>query len=76
MGVQYRYHPSYSSYDTYIMLVTIIPNFALFGYFTTDRFHYQLYGHLARCLKTHVGMESSSHVLGCEQKYGELWLMR
>ena len=35
------------------MLVTIIPNFALFSYFTTDRFHYQLYGHLARCLKTH-----------------------
>jgi len=37
------------------MLVTIIPNFALFGYFT-DRFHYQLYGHLARCLKTHGGV--------------------
>ena len=23
------------------MLVTIIPNFALFSYFTTDPFHYQ-----------------------------------
>ena len=31
-------HPSCSSYDTYIMLVTIIPNFALFGSFTTDHF--------------------------------------
>ena len=38
------------------MLVTIIPNFALFSYFTTDRFHYQLYGHLARFLKTHEGI--------------------
>ena len=38
------------------MPVTIIPNFGLFSYFTTDRFHYQLYGHLARCLKTDEGM--------------------
>ena len=38
------------------MLVTIILNFALFSYFTTDQFHYQLYGHLARCLKTHEGI--------------------
>ena len=38
------------------MLVTITPNFALFSYFTTDRFHYQLYGHLERCLKTHEGI--------------------
>jgi len=33
------------------MLGTIIPNFALFSYFTTDRFHYQLYGHLAPALE-------------------------
>ena len=32
------------------MLGTIIPNFALFGYFTTDRFHYQLHGQLAPVL--------------------------
>ena len=40
------------------MLVPIIPNFAPFSYFTTDRFHYQLYGPLARGLKTHEGIES------------------
>ena len=31
--------------------VAIILNFALFGYFTTDRFHYELYPHLARVLE-------------------------
>jgi len=33
------------------MLGTIIPNFAHFSYFTTDRFHYQLYRHLAPVLE-------------------------
>ena len=33
------------------MAVTNIPNFALLSYFTTDRFHYQLYGHLAPVLE-------------------------
>ena len=37
------------------MLVTIIPNFALFSYPTTYPLHYQLYGYLAPCLKTHEG---------------------
>ena len=45
------------------MLVTIILNFALFSYFTTDRFHYQFYGHLARCLKTHEGMATFKFTL-------------
>ena len=48
------------------MLVTIIPNFALFSYFTTDRFHYQLYGHLAQCLKTDEGIVSSKPA--CDQE--------
>ena len=43
---KYRYHPSCSSYDTYIIVVTIILNLALFSYFTTDRFQYQLDPHL------------------------------
>ena len=43
-----QYHPSCSSYASYIIVVTIIPNFALFSYFTTDRFHYQLCPYLAR----------------------------
>ena len=45
---KYRYHPSCSSYDkfTYIIVATIILNLALFSYFTTDRFQYQLDPHL------------------------------
>ena len=31
----------------FIIVVTIIPNFALFSYFTTDRFHDQLCPYLA-----------------------------
>ena len=38
------------------MIVTIIPNFALFSYFTTDCFHYKLYKNLARRLKTQEGI--------------------
>jgi len=32
-------------------VVTIIPNFALFSYFTTHRFHNQVYPHLVRVLE-------------------------
>jgi len=35
----------------YIIVVTIILNFALFSYFTTDRFHNQVYPHLVRVLE-------------------------
>jgi len=37
--------------NTYIIVVTITPNFALFSYFTTDRFHNQVYPHLERVLE-------------------------
>jgi len=37
--------------NTYIIVVTIIPNFALFSYLTTDRFHNQVYPHLVRVLE-------------------------
>ena len=37
--------------SVYIIVVTIIANFALFSYFTTDRFHYQLDPHLVSVLE-------------------------
>lgn len=46
----YQYYPSWSSYDTHIIVVTIIPNLDLSSYFTNP-FYYLLDPHLVPVLE-------------------------